>query len=84
MTSIFSWQNSCWPLPHFILYTKAKLACYSRDLLASYLCNPVPYEENDIFFLMLVLERLVCLHRTVQLQLLQHYWRIHLGYCDTE
>ena len=34
---------------------------------------------------MLVLEVLVCLHRTIQLQLLQHYWlgRI-LGLCDTE
>ena len=30
---------------------------------------------------MLVLEGLVGLHRTVQLQLLQHYW---LDYCDIE
>ena len=30
---------------------------------------------------MLVLEGLVGLHRTIQLQLLQHYW---LGYCDIE
>ena len=34
---------------------------------------------------MLVLEGLTGLHRTVQLQLLQHYWLGHrLGYCDTE
>ena len=34
---------------------------------------------------MLVLEGLVGLHRTVQLQLLQHYWSGHsLDYCDTE
>ena len=34
---------------------------------------------------MLVLEGLVCLHRTVQLQLLQHYWRgIDLDYHDIE
>ena len=34
---------------------------------------------------MLVLEGLVGLHRTVQLQLLQHYWSGHsLGYCDIE
>ena len=34
---------------------------------------------------MLVLEGLVCLHRTVQLQLLQHYWRgIDLDYRDIE
>ena len=34
---------------------------------------------------MLVLKRLVGLHRTVQLQLLQRYWLgIDLGYCDIE
>ena len=34
---------------------------------------------------MLVIEGLVGLHRTVQLQLLQHYlWGIDLDYCDIE
>ena len=34
---------------------------------------------------MLVLEALVGLHRTIQLQLLQHYWwDIDLDYCDIE
>ena len=34
---------------------------------------------------MLVLKGLVGLHRTIQLQLLQHYWLgIDLDYCDTE
>ena len=34
---------------------------------------------------MLVLKGLVGLHRTVQLQLLQHYWLgIDLDYCDIE
>ena len=34
---------------------------------------------------MLVLEGLVGLHRTIQLQLLQHYWlSIDLNYCDIE
>ena len=34
---------------------------------------------------MLVLKGLVGLHRTVQLQLLQHYWSGHrLGLCDIE
>ena len=28
----------CYPLPCFILYSKAKLACYSRYLLTSYFC----------------------------------------------
>ena len=36
-------------------------------------------------FGMLVLESLVGLHRTVQLQILQHYWSGHrLDYCDIE
>ena len=34
---------------------------------------------------MLVLESLVGLHRTIQVQLLQHYWLgIDLDYCDIE
>ena len=37
-------------LPSFILYFKAKLACYSRYLLTSYFCIPVPYDGKDIFF----------------------------------
>ena len=46
MTSVFSWQNSV----SFILYSKAKLACYSKYLLTSYFCILVPYDEKDIFF----------------------------------
>ena len=41
-------------------------------LLTSYFCIPIPYNEKDIFFLVLVLEGLVGLQRTGQLQLLQH------------
>ena len=67
----------CQPSTCFVLYFKAKLACYSRYLLTSYFCIPVPYNENDIFFGVLVLEGLVRLHRTVQPQLLQHYWSGH-------
>ena len=34
---------------------------------------------------MLILEGLIGLHRTIQLQLLQHYWSEHpLDYCDIE
>ena len=37
------------------------------------------------FFWVLVLDGLVGLHRTIQLQLLQHYWSgIDLDYCDIE
>ena len=63
-------------LPFFILYSKAKFACYSRCFLTSYFCIPVPYTEKDIFLGVLVLD-LVGLHSTVQLQRLQHYWLGH-------
>ena len=52
MTSKFSWQN-CYSFTCFILYSKAKFACYScysRYLVTSYFCIPVPYNEKDIFF----------------------------------
>ena len=51
--------------------------CYSRYLLASNFCIPVPYNEKDIFFWLLILEHLAGLHRTIQLQLLQRYWSGH-------
>ena len=50
MTSAFSWQNSVLAFVCFILYTKVKFSCYSRYLLTSYFCIPVPYDEEDIFF----------------------------------
>ena len=40
----------CEPFPCFILYSKAKLACYSRYLLTSYFCIPVLSDEKDISF----------------------------------
>ena len=64
-------------LPCFILYSKIKFACYSRYFLTSYFCIPGSYNEKDIFWGVLALEGLLGLHRTIQLQLLQHYW---LGY----
>ena len=48
MISAFSWKN-CQPIPCFILYSRAKLTCYSRYCLTSYFCIPVPYDEKDIF-----------------------------------
>ena len=61
----------------FILYSKAKFACYSRCFLTSYFCIPVPYNKKDIFWGVLVLKGLVGLHRTLQLQLLPRYWLGH-------
>ena len=46
-------------------------------LLTSYFCIPVPYDVKAIFFGVLVIEGLVDIHRTIQLQLLQHYWSGH-------
>ena len=61
-------------LLHFGLQGQAKFACYSGYLLTSYFCIPVPYNEKGHLFWVLVPKGLVGLHRTVQLQLLQHYW----------
>ena len=45
---------------------------------------PVPYDEKDLLGV-LVLEGLVGLHRTIQLQILQNCWLEHrLDYCDIE
>ena len=69
----------------FIPYSKAKFACYSKCLLTSYICIPVPYKEKVICLCVLILEGLIGLHKTVQLQLLQHYcWGIGLDYHDIE
>ena len=85
MTSAFSQQN-CQPLPCFILYSKAKFACYSRYILTSYFCILISYDEKNIFFWVSVLEDLVSLHR-------QPFgfsffrvsgWGIDLNYCDIE
>ena len=71
------------PLPCFILYSKAKFACYSRCFLTSYFAFQSPIMKRTSF--LGVLKGLVDLHRTVQLQLLQHYWwGIDLDYCDIE
>ena len=54
------------------LYSTAKLACYLRYLLISYFGIPALYDEKDsFFFFMLVIQGLVGLHKTIQLQLLQ-------------
>ena len=70
-------------LLHFVL--QGQVACFSRYLLTSYFCIPISSNEKDIVFLLLVLEGLVGLQRTVQFQLLWHSWLEHrLGYCDNE
>ena len=66
--------DQCVPLPCFILYSKAKFACNSRCFLTSYFYIPIMKRTS---FWVFVLESLVGLHRTIQLQLLQHYWLGH-------
>ena len=76
MTSTFSWQNS--------ISLCSALFCTPRPNLSvtpdiSWLPNFVfqsPLWEGHLFWV-LVLEGLVGLHRTVQFQLLQHYWSGH-------
>ena len=60
-------------LLHSVL--QGQICLLFQVFLTSYFCIPVPFNEMDIFFG--VLEDLVCLHRTVQLQLLQHYCSGH-------
>ena len=61
----------CYPLSHFILYSQAKLACYSRYLLTSYFSFQSPIMKGHLFGV-LVLEGFVGLPRTIELQFLQH------------
>ena len=57
-------------MPCFVLYSKATLACYSRYLLTSYFCIPVPYDGKGILLLLLlVLEDLVGLHIQLNVQI---------------
>ena len=72
MTSAFSWQNCASLCSASLCTPRAKLPVNSRYLLTSYFCILVTCDEKDILFLVLVLDGLVGLHKTVQLQLLQH------------
>jgi len=71
MTSAFSWQNSVSLRPASFCTERPNLLV-TPGSLTFYFCILVPYDEKDIFWGVLVLEGLVGLHRTVQLQLLQH------------
>ena len=68
LTSAFSWQNFVSLCPASFCTLKPNMPV-TPGISTSYFCIPVPYDEKDIFFffLVLVLEGLVSLHRTVQL-----------------
>ena len=85
MTSAFSWQNSISLCPASFCISRPNLPITPGVILTSYFCISVPYNEKDTFWGVLVLEGLGGLHRTVQLQLLQHTGQgIDLDYCDFE
>ena len=57
---------------------------YSRYLLTSYFCIPISCNEKDLFSV-LILEGVVYLHKTHQIQLFSiSIWGIVLDYCDAE
>ena len=60
------------PLPCFILYSKAKFACYPGVSWLPTITFQSPIMKRT-FLGMLVLKGFVGLHRTIQLQILQHY-----------
>ena len=65
----------CYPWPCFILYSKAKFACYlqvSLDFLLLHFQSPI---MKGHLLGLLVLESFVGFHRTIQV--LQHYWSGH-------
>ena len=72
MTSAFSWQNSIsLALLHSVL--QGQICLLLQVSLDFHFCIPVPYRERHLLGV-LVIEGLLGLHRTVQLQLLQRYW----------
>ena len=58
-------------LPCFILYSDTNLPVTLGISLTSYFCILIPYDEKDVT-LVLLLEGLVGLNRTIQLQLFWH------------
>ena len=64
------------------MYSKTNLACYSRYLLTSDFCVPVPYDEKVIFWGVLILECLIELFNFSFFSI--SGWDIDLDYCDIE
>ena len=77
------WTREAWcAVVHGVTKSQTRLSDWTEMnwtsyFLTSYFCIPVPYDEKDIFLGVLVLEGLIGFHRTIQLQLLQHYWYGH-------
>ena len=76
MTSLFSWQNSVSLCPDSFCI-QGQICLLLQISLDFLLMWPSPLWCKGHHLLVLVLEGLVGLHRTVPLQLLQHYWLGH-------
>ena len=76
MTSVFFWQNSVNLFPASFC-TQGQICLLLQVFLDFLLLHSSPLWWKGHLFLVLVLEGLVGLHRTIQLQLLQHYWLGH-------
>ena len=84
MTSAFSWQNSISLCPASFRIPRPNLAVTPGVSWLPTFAFKSPIIKGHLFWV-LVLKGLVGLHRTVQLQLLQHYWwGMDLDYRDIE
>ena len=84
MTSAFSWQNSISLCPASFHIPRPNLPVTPGISSLPTFAFQSPITKRT-YFGVLVLEGLVGLHRTIQLQLLQHYWLGHrLGLHDIE
>ena len=84
MTSVFSWQNSISLCPASFRIPRPNLPVTPGVSWLPTFAFQSPLIKGHLFWV-LVLKGLVGLHRTVQLQLLQHYWwGMVLDYCDIE
>ena len=77
MTSAFSWQNSISLCPASFCTPRLNLPVIPDISWLLTFVFQSPMMKRTSFFLLLVLEGLVSLHRTVQLQLLWHQWLGH-------
>ena len=74
MTSVFSWQNSVSLSPASFCAPRPNLPVTPGVSRLPIFAFQSPIMKRTSFWGVLVLKGLVGLHRTVQLQLLQHYW----------
>ena len=86
MISGFSWQNyvSLWPAS-FCAPRSNLLVITDIFWLPTFAFQSLMMKRTSFSFLVLVLDGVVGLHKTIQLQLLWHYWLGRdLNYCDVE